>query len=678
MHHLLLILALASTPSIADPGAGNELQVHVRGEHRFSVGPAPSFVEQVSVPESWPDGRTDETWRYWLVDSQEDRRGGRHLAYRDMAYEATTPAGVRSAARVELGFSPEFQTLTLHRVAVRRDGRWQDRLDPTKVSLARREERFEEDLADGQVSALLVLEDVQVGDVVRVTYTVDGSNPVMAGLTAHGFTLGWGSPARLHTGRVLFDPGTDVDVRVDRHPLRVKPARRADAVEVAFRIDDQAAVQDPGDTPAWFDPYPRLQVAPRKAWSDIVEWALPLYPDDAPLPPELAARLDALPDGSIAARVAAALRIAQEEVRYFGIEIGDNTHRPHAPEVVWARRYGDCKDKAHLLVRMLSHLGVEARPALVSTARGKGIAQRLPAASAFDHVIVQARVEGRDYWLDPTITGQRGSLDSLDLPPYGMALPVAPGSGELVEVVAPASAAHGVEYAERFTANADGKRVRLSVETRYRGLHADRTRRRLQSERLDEIADAYLDYYRKLYGSAEAASKMSMEEDEGRNEIVLRQDYDLADVLTPDGQSRTLSSYAEALSVAARLPRRVERDAPISLDRRSTLRHVVRLDLPEGWRSGTLPGALNISGGPAHYSRQIDVNDGRVELQHELRLDADHVPASDARAYADGMRRIRDALGLRISMQPPAPSKDSERERRLRDLLRGAIENQGE
>ena len=42
---------------------------------------------------------------------------------------------------------------------------------------------------------------------------------------------------------------------------------------------------------------------------------------------------------------------------------------PSAPDAVYARRWGDCKEKALLMVTMLRALGIEASPALVNTER---------------------------------------------------------------------------------------------------------------------------------------------------------------------------------------------------------------------------------------------------------------------------------------------------------------------
>ena len=104
--------------------------------------------------------------------------------------------------------------------------------------------------------------------------------------------------------------------------------------------------RDEGSYPAWFDRFPTVQFGRRRNWAEVVAWALPLYPE-ASLPADLEERITAwkaIADPQ--ARAFAILRTVQREVRYFGAEMGDNTHRPAPPAETWQRRYGDCKDKA--------------------------------------------------------------------------------------------------------------------------------------------------------------------------------------------------------------------------------------------------------------------------------------------------------------------------------------------
>ena len=76
------------------------------------------------------------------------------------------------------------------------------------------------------------------------------------------------------------------------------------------------------------------------------------------------------PDADFTARIQKVATFLQEEIRYVGIEIGIGGWQPHAASDVYRNRYGDCKDKATLLIAMLDAVGIRATWVLVDTHRG--------------------------------------------------------------------------------------------------------------------------------------------------------------------------------------------------------------------------------------------------------------------------------------------------------------------
>jgi transglutaminase-like putative cysteine protease len=101
------------------------------------------------------------------------------------------------------------------------------------------------------------------------------------------------------------------------------------------------------------------------------------------------------------------LRAAVERVsalRYVAIELGVGAFRPRTPEQVWKQRYGDCKDKANLLVAVLGKLGIPAEFCLVNrfghtftdwpSWQFNHAVARVPADPASDQPL--------DLWLDTT------------------------------------------------------------------------------------------------------------------------------------------------------------------------------------------------------------------------------------------------------------------------------------
>lgn len=105
----------------------------------------------------------------------------------------------------------------------------------------------------------------------------------------------------------------------------------------------------------------------------------------AACPAELSASAGA---GTPAQRVAELARAVQQKVRYVAIELGMQRWAPDPADATWQRRYGDCKDKAAVLVSALAANGIEARLTLVCTRHRWEVDPDSPDPFQFNHCIV--------------------------------------------------------------------------------------------------------------------------------------------------------------------------------------------------------------------------------------------------------------------------------------------------
>lgn len=655
-------------------------EVHHRGEFHFAIEPLPAFVKDIDIDAQWTPGKPGADggrWRNWLFDLQVDRSEAVRMRYSDHAYEAGSAELVGDAARIEAEFNPTYEELFLHRVMVRRNGVWTSRLDPAKVTLARREEGFERDLSDGTVTALLVLDDVRVGDVVRVSYSIRGSNPVLAGSEHDEAVLAWVDPILRRHVRVLYPAKTKLTIRMP--PGQAPPTLREISGKVELSLDLSAidSVRDDGNSPVWYPAFPRIQVGPKRSWQEVQAWALPLYPKPERLPDDLEKRIAdwrLLVDPQ--QRLAAVLQAVQSDIRYFGVEMGENSHRPSAPGLTWQRRYGDCKDKAYLMSTVLQRLGMEAMPALVSSARGRDVFEAPAAASMFDHVIVMATVGREVFWLDPTLTQQRAVPRQLDVYDFGYALPVTDKPAGLVKVVRPASAGSSVKVLEHYRLMPDGKGALLTVTTDLGGGPAERMRRSLSSKGLVEMGREYSDYYAKRFGSAEVAEPITVSEAPDGNSLTMVENYRLPSALVrASGSSLALDVYAESIgSDLAKVPPQ-SRLAPLALSFPMSYRHEMRLDLADGWEWMGEPETQKIDTDEFSYSRQITKAGDSLSIMHEARALADHVPASHLGRHYGNIREVNDGLSRRFLLRPSSQLRENSREKRLQDLLRNVMDD---
>lgn len=124
-----------------------------------------------------------------------------------------------------------------------------------------------------------------------------------------------------------------------------------------------------------------------------------------------------------------------KNVRYTGVEFGEDSIVPQFPSETLKRKYGDCKDKAALLVTMLRAVNIPASLALLNTGPGQDINTELPGMGMFDHAIVFVPASGSEpeLWIDATAQYSRvGDLADMD---YGRwALVVEEHNSELKKI----------------------------------------------------------------------------------------------------------------------------------------------------------------------------------------------------------------------------------------------------
>jgi len=153
--------------------------------------------------------------------------------------------------------------------------------------------------------------------------------------------------------------------------------------------------------------------------------------------------------------IAKALAAIEKNVRYAGVEVGEGSIVPLVPSQVVTLKYGDCKDKATLLVAMLRAAGLKANVGLLRAGTGLDVHPDLPSLSEFNHVIV--RVEGdHPMWIDPTDEySPAGRLSTQDQD--RLVLIANPSTTALVRTPASESKDNRITESRLFTLSDEGK-----------------------------------------------------------------------------------------------------------------------------------------------------------------------------------------------------------------------------
>jgi len=85
-------------------------------------------------------------------------------------------------------------------------------------------------------------------------------------------------------------------------------------------------------------------------------------------------------------KMQALAQFMQRDIRYVAIELGIGGWQPHPAPDIFFHRYGDCKDKATLMISMLREIGIEAHYVIINAQRD-AVTPNEPAHDAFNHAI---------------------------------------------------------------------------------------------------------------------------------------------------------------------------------------------------------------------------------------------------------------------------------------------------
>ncbi len=300
-------------------------------------------------------------------------------------------------------------------------------------------------------------------------------------------------------------------------------------------------------------------------------------------------------------------------------------------------------------------MGIDAQPALVNTNLTQLLDGLRPTSTAFVH----GNVAGRELWVDPTATLERGGLDSYEPPSYGRALIVAPGTTALSVIPSPTLTEPSLFVDETYAAlDRDGPAT-LDVVTTRTGESANSMRRALASTSLSELSRYYFNFYAKKDAKISIAQPMTVDDDAVKNVVILREHYRIEDFWSSDGRREF---GAHALRRYLTEPSYSHRAFPLEVEHPVFARHRIRLKAGEALQDGADHDAVD---GPAfHFEVDTRVDGRTLLLDYRYRSTADSVPPERIAEYVKAVRATEDQRGYYIQLggrtarrqASPAPS----------------------
>lgn len=621
----------------------------------LTAAPDAGFKRQTALP-SWalPLGEIPATTRLdpvvlRLTETQA-WVGAKPALLFNRAVQVNDSSALGTIGQVGIDYYAAYQKLLLHRVVIIRDGRMIDHTASVNTRPLQRETAMENGMMGGATTLQLLLDDVRIGDTLWITYTIEGENPVFGKLWSGDFSWDASAPTELRLLTVLHPVARPLQWRQlgDFRSDKVEPliTRVGDVERLRFEGRAIDEIEAEPSVPSDYLAGRMLQFSEYRNWQDVANWADGLFPKNKASPALTALVRQFAAEPEPAARAAAALRWVQHEIRYFSVSIGENSHRPQVPDVVLQRRYGDCKDKSYLLVSLLTELGIEAHPVLLSASAPKLPARVLASPLWFNHVVVQIKLDGHDYYVDPTMARQPEPLAQVPGSlPGAAALLVGHASTGLLTLPPRANNFPHYELVQNIAVADFSGGATMEARDIFRGIYADRARLRYPVMSVTEQKKAMLASYEKRYPGITLLEPPQLQDFPAENRFEIRSRYLMPKVVTLKDGAYGIDYDPKLINDSLGIPDKIVRNFPLELaGGRFRGRYRLNLTWPQSLRGAEEPHANSVDnvffGAHEEYTFRGNV----VNYLMDYRIKRPVVAAADMSALQAEVKRL-DAFG---------------------------------
>lgn len=622
----------------------------------------PAWVDETTLPPV--DQKlvpfTENGVYYLLSDEQVRWEGARRFSHMRLALKVLSRAGLEQAATLLRDFDPQSETLTVTRIDILRGPERISLRDKLEAQVFRREEGLESGMIDGTLTAHFEVPDLRVGDVLDVSF-LWVSDPVFDGQTFSGyFDHEFSVPLGLARLVLNWPESRPLQIGPSLEGLEMTDKTSAGIRRIELRQTGHEPLDPEEDLPPEHDPWHTVLYSAAKDWADVTSALSSHYDQTSPVPASWMPDVDAIRSqhSDPSQRAFAALRLVQDKVRYVGVEVGKGGFFARDPALVVSQGFGDCKDKAVLLVTVLRALGIEADVALADLDRGYGLDAHIPSPSAFDHMIVRAMLDGQPVWMDPTGSYEGGGISTATTPSYGFALPMTGKSAGQMQPIIPQPG--GIDrIATHETILFKDDIAEIDVATDATGAAADWLRWQWETTPRRDMEHDYLDYYEGFYPGIETRAPIVLSDDPVTNRFRIKEFYRIpADALADEDLFTEFPFFASGFGSLLPETSHRPRKAPLYVGpTRERLQQITVRNAPITFTAPD-PATVRDPAFQFHYSGESD-DEGGMTLRWYLKTTQRTVAPDRVPAYTKARRTFEDAVYWTWDLTPEDPTADS-------------------
>ena len=605
----------------------------------------------VRVNSSIPETEIEDGFFYMLVDKQFDIRTKQQ--YFHYAYKVISESGIQNYSELTLNYNPAYETVELNSLRIYRDGKYIDYKSKISIKDLQREDRLESHIYDEEHTLYIILEKIQINDIIEFSYTKRGTNPIYDNFFSESFRYRMNYKLLDYYIKIRKPATYQLTVKNNLSSVKYEVKKKGDEEEYIWKLDNiERSKEEEENIPYWVNTDESIDVVSSQNWEEIRNWGKKIFSVNRMLDPSIREWCKKIKEENTkpSEKIIKLLRFVQTNIRYLGIEVGENSHKPHTPSEILKQGYGDCKDKTILLITLLNEIGIpNGYPALVSTDYKAHTSDYLPSPFLFNHAIVFLEYENKNYWLDPTITNQRGDLQHNYSEPYGKALILNGNKNTLDTVIVQNES--GIEVIEDFDVKDLDSSAFLKVTTIYKGIEADNFRYTLQNNSRNQIQDDYIDFYKKSYSKIDTLQRVTFDDDSVTNVIVSREFYSIKnfwEIVDSSKNKIETNLFGHAIYYKINFYKEAypDRKHPLYLEYPVEISHKIIAKLPDNWPISNEEFNINNNHFIFNYSKNY--NNHTIHISYYYKTLKDHVASDEISRFIKDIKLIKNNTNLNL------------------------------
>ena len=257
---------------------------------------------------------------------------------------------------------------------------------------------------DTQNQVSIAYPNVEIGSKLELSYHVNHTKAQVPGFFHDHFTLGHRAAVENFHEVWESDAPLFVDVADPKNYLKVEHTENR--IEITLtkpiftEIVEEKDVIESADSLLW------VGISNIEKWSDFPKETIEAYETviNSPLPEKLKNIMEKAKDvGNPIDQINQVTSQLAENLRYLGDwRLVKGAYHPRTLEQIATSGYGDCKDMSVSTASILKKLGYTTHAVFISRTKELIESPIQIAALFFNHAIVWAKKDGKEYWVDPT------------------------------------------------------------------------------------------------------------------------------------------------------------------------------------------------------------------------------------------------------------------------------------